>query len=69
MEKKENSFKKKKKSFCDQIIRSIDMIRAIFIRIVFGIHALTAICLVCYTKDESWYLVNSVGVVFIAIEW
>lgn len=51
------------------ISKSFDLIRSIFIRIVFGIHALVAISMVCYVKNELWYLVNSVGVVFLMIEW
>ena len=48
---------------------SFDLIRSIVIRLIFCIHLLVAVCLVCYVKNELWYLVNSVGVVFIIIEW
>lgn len=48
---------------------SFDLIRSIIIRLVFCVHLLVAVGLVCYVKNELWYLVNSVGVVFIIIEW
>jgi hypothetical protein len=68
----ENKLSSKKKwllGVVSIISKSFDLIRSIFIRIVFGIHALVAICMVCYVKNELWYLVNSVGVVFLMIEW
>jgi hypothetical protein len=51
------------------VSKSFDLIRSILIRVVFGIHALVAICMVCYVKNELWYFVNSVGVIFLIIEW
>jgi hypothetical protein len=51
------------------ITRSLDLIRAISIRIIFGIHSLVAISLVCFVRNDLWYLVNSVGIVFLGIEW
>lgn len=51
------------------ISTSFDLIRSILIRLVFCIHLLVAVCLVCYVKNDLWYFVNSVGVVFIVIEW
>lgn len=65
--------KKKYRTLVDQIgsfiLKFFDLIRSILIRLVFGIHALIAICIVCYVKQDTWYLVNSVGVVFLIIEW
>ena len=69
IEKKLSSKKKWLLGIISIISKSFDLIRSIFIRIVFGIHALVAICMVCYVKNELWYLVNSVGVVFLMIEW
>lgn len=48
---------------------SFDLIRSILIRIIFAIHALAAIGLVCFVRNDLWYMVNSVGIVFIMIEW
>ena len=70
--KKDKKIKKKNKWFSGLVTiisKSFDLIRSILIRIVFSIHALVAICMVCYVKNELWYLVNSVGVVFLLIEW
>ncbi len=51
------------------ISKSFDLIRSILIRVVFGTHLFVAICLVCFVRNELWYLVNMVGIVFIVIEW
>jgi hypothetical protein len=51
------------------VLTSFDLIRSVAIRIVFGVHALVAICMVCYVRNDLWYLVNSVGIVFIMVEW
>lgn len=48
---------------------SFDLIRSILIRLVFSIHLLVAVGLVCYIKNDLWYLINSIGVTFIIIEW
>jgi hypothetical protein len=62
-----------KKSFMDSLIKfiskSFDLIRSILIRVVFGTHLFVAICLVCFVRNELWYLVNMVGIIFIVIEW
>ena len=64
---------KVEKTLIDQVIgfisTSFDLIRSILIRIIFGVHLLVAIGMVCYVREDSWYFVNSVGVVFIVIEW
>ena len=62
-----------KKNFMGSLIKfiskSFDLIRSILIRVVFGTHLFVAICLVCFVRNELWYLVNMVGIVFIVIEW
>ncbi len=64
---------KKKKNFFDTAIAfistSFDLIRSILIRVVFSIHLLVATCLVCFVRNDLWYLVNTVGIVFIVIEF
>lgn len=51
------------------ITRSLDLIRAISIRVIFAIHSLVAISLVCFVRNDLWYFVNVVGIVFLGIEW
>jgi hypothetical protein len=63
---KDNNFLRTLISF---VLTSFDLIRSVAIRIVFGVHALVAICMVCYVRNDLWYLVNSVGIVFIMVEW
>jgi hypothetical protein len=48
---------------------SIDLIRSLVTRIVFGVHNLIAIFMICYIRDELWYLLLSIGVVFLIMEW
>lgn len=56
-------------SLLDQIKTSFDLIRSMSIRIIFSIHSLIAICLVCWVENDLWYFVNSVGIVFMGIEY
>jgi hypothetical protein len=51
------------------ITTSLDLVRSIAIRIIFCIHSLIAIILVCFVRNELWYFVNSVGIVFIILEF
>jgi len=51
------------------ILASIDLIRALAVRLVFILHILIAISMVSYIHNDMWYMVNIVGVVFLAIEW
>ena len=51
------------------VTTSFDLVRSISIRIVFCIHALIAICLVCFVQNDLWYFVNVVGIVFIILEF
>ncbi len=53
----------------DFLSTSFDLIRSVLIRLIFCVHLLVAIFLVCYVKEDLWYLVNSVGIIFIVIEW
>jgi hypothetical protein len=64
--KKENTFVNRALSF---IITSFDLIRSVLIRILFSIHITIAVSMVSFLKNDLWYLVNLVGVIFIGIEW
>ena len=50
------------------IQHSINIIKAATIRLVFSLHALIAIVFVYLVKQDEWYLVNIIGVIFIMIE-
>ncbi len=50
------------------INHSIILIQAVMLRILFSLHSLIAIFYVFLVKQEEWYLVNVVGVVFLGIE-
>ena len=60
---------KSKKTIVAFVLTSFDLIRALFIRFVFILHILIAIAMVSFIHNDSWYMVNSVGIVFIGIEW
>ena len=64
---------KKQRDLIDRVISfvstSFDLIRSILIRIVFSMHIIIAVGMVSFIKNELWYLVNLVGIVFIVIEW
>lgn len=64
---------KKKKNYFDTAVAfistSFDLIRSILIRVVFSVHLLVATCMVCFVRNDLWYLVNVVGIVFIVIEF
>lgn len=64
--KKENKFVNRALSF---IITSFDLIRSVLIRILFSIHITIAVSMVSFLKNDLWYLVNLVGIIFIGIEW
>ena len=55
--------------FVSFILISFDLIRSILIRICFSIHIAVAVVFVALVKNDTWYLVNLVGIAFIAIEW
>jgi hypothetical protein len=50
------------------ISTSINIIKALMMRIIFSLHALIAIVYVYIIKKDEWYLVNIVGLVFMSIE-
>ena len=47
---------------------SINIIKALIMRLVFSLHSFIAICTVYVVNQELWCLVNVVGVVFLIIE-
>ena len=47
---------------------SINIIQAVLMRVIFSLHSIVAIIFVYFVKQEEWYLVNLVGVVFLGIE-
>ena len=50
------------------IYHSINIIQAVFMRVVFSLHSLIAIFYVFVIKKDEWYLLNVIGVVFLSIE-
>jgi hypothetical protein len=50
------------------ISTSINIIKALMMRIIFSLHSLIAIVYVYIIKKDEWYLVNIVGLVFMSIE-
>lgn len=50
------------------INHSINIIQAVMLRILFSLHSLVAIFYVFLVKQDEWYLVNIIGVVFLGIE-
>ena len=50
------------------IIHSINIINAVFMRLMFSLVALIAIVFVYLIKQDEWYFVNVIGVIFIFIE-
>ncbi len=50
------------------INHSIILIQAVMLRILFSLHSLIAIFYVFLVKQDEWYLVNVVGVIFLGIE-
>ena len=51
------------------VTTSFDLIRSAAIRVIFCLHSLLAIILVCFVRNELWYFVNTVGIVFMIIEF
>jgi hypothetical protein len=64
--KKENRFIDRVLSF---ILTSFDLIRSVLIRVFFALHITLAVSMVAFLKNDLWYLVNLVGIMFIGIEW
>jgi hypothetical protein len=50
------------------ISHSINIIKAVIMRIVFSLHSLVAIMFVYMIKQDEWYLVNIIGVIFLCME-
>ena len=50
------------------ISHSINIIKAVLMRLVFSLHSLFAISYVYLVRRDEWYLVNFIGVVFLLIE-
>ena len=47
---------------------SLNIIKASMMRLIFSLHSLIAIFYVYFVKQDEWYFVNVVGVVFLIIE-
>ncbi len=47
---------------------SLNIIQASMMRLIFSLHSLIAISYVFLVKQDEWYFVNIVGVVFLIIE-
>lgn len=75
-----NSFSREKKKtkkeqiqyyynkFLVAVSHSINIIKAVMMRVVFSLHSLIAIVYVFLVKKDEWYFVNVLGVVFMMIE-
>ena len=50
------------------IFTSINIIKAVMMRLVFSLHSLIAIVFVYWVKEDEWYFVNLLGVVFLQME-
>ena len=50
------------------ISHSINIIKAVMMRVIFSLHSLIAIVYVFLVKKDEWYFINIVGVVFMIIE-
>jgi len=50
------------------ISHSINIIKAVTMRLVFSLHSLIAIVYVYLVREDEWYFVNVIGVVFMLIE-
>lgn len=50
------------------ISHSINIIQALMMRIIFSLHSLIAIAYVYLVKQDEWYLLNLIGVIFLYIE-
>ena len=50
------------------IFTSINIIKAVMMRLIFSLHSLIAIVFVYWVKEDEWYFVNLVGVVFLQME-
>jgi hypothetical protein len=50
------------------IFTSINIIKAVMMRLIFSLHSFIAIVFVYYVKEDEWYLLNLVGVVFLQME-
>ena len=54
--------------FLRGVSHSINIIKAVMMRLIFSLHSLIAIVYVYIVKQDEWYFVNIVGVVFLLIE-
>ena len=50
------------------ICHSLDILKAILMRVIFALHATIAIILIVTTEGNYWYLLNMCGVNFLLIE-
>ena len=51
-----------------RICHSLDILKAILMRVIFALHATIAIIRIVITKGDYWYLLNMCGVNFLLIE-
>jgi hypothetical protein len=51
-----------------RIAHSINIIQALMMRLIFSLHSLISIGYVYLVKQDEWYLVNVIGVIFLFIE-
>ena len=67
-----NRRKEELQQFYQKLLRmindSINIIKAVVMRLVFSLHSIIAISYVYIVKRDEWYFVNVVGVVFLLIE-
>jgi hypothetical protein len=54
--------------FLRGVAHSINIIKAVMMRLIFSLHSLIAIVYVYIVRQDEWYFVNIVGVVFLLIE-
>ncbi len=66
------SKKQNLKTYYEQFLitlnHSLNIIKASMMRLIFSLHSLIAISYVYLVKQDEWYFVNIVGVVFLIIE-
>jgi hypothetical protein len=67
-----NRRKEELQQFYQRLLRmindSINIIKAVMMRLIFSLHSIIAISYVYIVKRDEWYFVNVVGVVFMMIE-
>ena len=67
-QKKREQFQVCYEKFLRGINHSINIIKAVTMRLIFSLHSFIAILYVYSVKEDEWYLVNVIGVVFLFIE-